>query len=225
MSRLRPAARPGIVVMGPYRSGTSLVCRMLSSLGVDFGPAKRLLRPDAFNPGGYLQRADVRLANSRLLRSAGSGFAWPADPEHIAARGDLSLLRVPDLDWRAGVTRWGIKDPRFCATLQAWLAAGVFERSRIRVVHVMRSSTVCANSLIAMPELARQLRPATLAVAEATIRRYADLAAWHAAHLDVPVFSLSYEALMDAPSGWAARFAEFVGNTDTADIAAAARQV
>jgi len=215
----------GIVVMGPFRSGTSLACRMLAALGTDFGPANRMLRPDAFNPGGYLQRADVRLANSRLIRSAGSGVAWPEHPERIAACGDLSLLQGPALNWRAAAPLWGIKDPRFCATLLSWLRAGAIRPPRIRIVHVMRDNDACAGSMFSMPELARQLRPRTLVAARKTIARYADFAKWHATHLDCPVFPVRFERLIAHPSECVAGLAEFVGCLDEGRIAAAIRQV
>lgn len=215
----------GVIVLGPFRSGTSLVCRILSGLGVDFGPANRMLKPDLFNPGGYLQRADVRLANRRLIRSAGSCISWPGHPEHIAAHGDLSLLRQPDLAWRAAAPLWGIKDPRFCATLLSWLRADTLRQSRIRIVHVMREGDACAKSMFSMPELARQLRPPTLAGARKTIARYAELAAWHAAHLDCPVFALAFEDLAARPLDCVAGLAEFAGCGDGLRIASAARLV
>ncbi|MBE7423967.1 MAG: sulfotransferase [Zoogloeaceae bacterium] len=215
----------GIIVMGPFRSGTSLTCRILSSLGVDFGPTNRMLKPDIFNPSGYMQRADVRQANTRLIRSAGSCIAWPDDPERIAANGDLSLLRRPDLQWRNAASLWGIKDPRFCATLLSWLRSGAIRPSRVSVVHVIRDRDTCAKSLYAMPELARQLRPGTLSSAKKTIERYAGLAAWHATHLDLPVLTLAFEELLAAPHEHVVRLAAFVGNRDNARVAAAARLV
>ena len=211
--------------MGPFRSGTSLTCRILSALGVDFGPAGRMLKPDRFNPAGYMQRADVRLANSRLIRSAGSCVAWPEDPERIAERGDLSFLKQPDLQWRDATSLWGIKDPRFCATLLSWLRSGAVRPSRMGIVHVMRDRDACAKSLYAMPELARQLRPVTLASAKRTIERYAGFAAWHAAHLDLPVLTLAFEELIAAPQEHVARLAAFVGNRSDSRIASAARLV
>lgn len=222
---MRHTDTSGIVVMGPFRSGTSLVCRILSELGVDFGPTNRMLKPDIFNPGGYMQRADVRQANNRLIRSAGSRVAWPEHPEYIADHGDLSLLLQPDLGWRVAAPLWGIKDPRLCATLLSWLRAEAIQQSRIRVVHVMRDSDACAKSMFSMPELARQLRPRTLAAARKTITRYADLAAWHAAHLDSPVFSLAYENLTARPLECVAGLAEFAGCRDETRTSAAARLV
>lgn len=215
----------GIIVMGPFRSGTSLTCRILSALGVDFGPANKMLKPDLFNPSGYMQRADVRQANTRLIRSAGSCVAWPGDPERIATSGDLSILRQPDLQWRNAASLWGIKDPRFCATLLSWIRAGAIRPSRLGIIHLIRDRDACARSLYAMPELARQLRAGTLASAKKTIERYAGFAAWHAAHLDLPVLTLAFEELLAAPQEHVTRLAAFVGNRNESRIAAATRLV
>jgi hypothetical protein len=79
--------------------------------------------------------------------------------------------------------------------------------------------------MYAMPELARQLRPGTLASARKTIERYAGFAAWHAAHLDLPVFTMVFEDLMARPMERVARLAEFVGNRNDFQMASAARLV
>lgn len=215
----------GIIVMGPFRSGTSLTCRILSALGVDFGPTNGMLKPDIFNPAGYVQRADVKLANSRLIRSAGSSVAWPAHPEILARSGDSRLLASPDLKWRATAPVWGMKDPRFCATLMAWLHSGVLQQDLIRLVVVSRSRDDCAKSMFAMPELARQLRSGTLASAKETIDRYAEFASWHAEHLDRPVFRINFEDLLASPVGRITDLARFIGGGNDARIEAAIRLV
>lgn len=220
-----PTEACGIIVLGPFRSGTSLTCRILSALGVDFGPPARMLRPDLFNPRGYMQRADVRLANNRLIRSTGARLAWPDHPERLAGAGNLSALAIPDLAWREGSPVWGMKDPRFCATLQSWLKCGAIPSHGIRIVHVARNQEDCARSMYAMPELSRHLRPATLASARRTIERYAEFAAWHAAHLDRPVFSLVFEELLTLPKKRIAGLASFVGCADSTKIETAARLV
>ncbi|MCC7270626.1 MAG: hypothetical protein WA094_06810 [Candidatus Desulfobacillus denitrificans] len=201
----------GIVVLGPFRSGTSLACRILSGLGVDFGPEEAMLEPDPFNPQGYLQRADVRLANNLFIRSAGCTVAGPGDPERLARSGDLSILTRPDLGWRAGSPQWGIKDPRLCATLLSWLSAGMLDSTRIRIVLVCRRQEESARSMFAMPELSRLLHPRTLVSARKTIAQYAGYAAWHAKHLGLPVFMLSFEELLAHPAEQVRRLAAFAG--------------
>jgi hypothetical protein len=220
---MKPGGMDGIIVMGSFRSGTSLTCRILSILGVDFGPPARMLKPDLFNPRGYLQRADVRMANNRLIRSTGSCLSWPDHPQHLADSGDLHFLAAPDLAWRERSPLWGMKDPRFCATLLAWFKSGAIDSRSIRIVHVSRDPEDCARSMYAMPELAKHLRPATLPSARKTIRRYVELAEWHAAHSGQQVFSLAYEDLLSIPHERIAALANFVGCKEGTQIEAAIR--
>lgn len=215
----------GIVVLGPFRSGTSLTCRILSRLGVDFGPEAAMLEPDLFNPRGYLQRVDIRQANNRLMRSAGCPVSWPDHPEHLARTGNLNALTRPDLGWRARTAVWGIKDPRFCATLLSWFSAGIFAQKRTRIVLVSRNLEDSAHSMYAMPELSRLLRPRTLASAKKTIGRYAEFAAWHAQHLGLPVFALSFEELLAHPSKHVGNLAAFVGCGNDSEIESTVRLV
>ncbi|MEZ5614963.1 MAG: sulfotransferase [Rhodocyclaceae bacterium] len=211
----------GVLVLGPFRSGTSLACRILSRLGVDFGPEGALLEADLFNPRGYLQRADVRRANTRFIRSAGCPVFWPDHPERLARAGDLYVLDRMDLEWRSGTAVWGLKDPRFCATLLSWFEAGHFSPGRTRIVLVTRNPEDSARSLYAMPELSRQLHPRTLASAKKTVDRYAEFAAWHAQHLGLPVLALPFEDLLAQPAVLVGKLAEFVGNQSGAEIASA----
>lgn len=68
-----------VVVLGPFRSGTSLVGRLLSLLGVFAG---KQLKPDAvYNPGGFFEQQDVVDAY------------WAAfDPRTLEQRGDDAPL-------------------------------------------------------------------------------------------------------------------------------------
>lgn len=59
------------LVLGMHRSGTSLVARILANLDFFIGNPEDLLPPNEANPLGYMERADVAKANSRLLHSQG----------------------------------------------------------------------------------------------------------------------------------------------------------
>jgi hypothetical protein len=200
----------GIIVLGPFRSGTSLVSRILSKLGVDFGPRERMLKPDRFNPEGYFQHKDVRIGNNRLIKSAGASVAWPAHPQRLSSEGDLALLKHAKLDWTSGLTHWGIKDPRFCATLLSWIEADRLDAHRLSIVRVERDAEDAALDLLGMPELARQLPARTAASAIATIGRYAEFAAWHADNLQIPGHVVAYEALLANPAQCVAELSDFV---------------
>lgn len=200
----------GIIVLGPFRSGTSLVSRILSKLGVDFGPWEGMLKPDRFNPEGYFQHKDVRIANNRLIRSAGASVAWPAHPQRLSSEGDLALLKRAKLDWVFDLKHWGVKDPRFCATLASWISADRLDSRRLSIVRVERDPGDAALDLLGMPELARQLPARTAASAIATIGRYAEFAAWHTSNLHLPDHVLAYEALLANPAQCVADLSDFV---------------
>jgi hypothetical protein len=214
-----------VVVIGPVRSGTSLASRILSILGADFGPPETMLKADRFNPDGYFQHARVRIANNRLIRSVGSTVAWPAHPRVLADQGDPKPLRRVGLAWTADASLSGIKDPRFCATLAAWIAAGAFDPSRLLLVRMERKLDAAALDLHGMPELARQMAKRTPESARATLERYAEFAAWHAGDLGVPHFALRYEDLLANPHEHIAMLADFIGAGGKRRIEAARRSI
>ena len=112
-----------ILVIGPHRSGSSLVAAALHSLGVNLG--KQFIAPNEDNPKGFFEDEDIVRFNDRLLRSLNLswdsfGFIWEMDfntlklkPYHNAAVA-LVLQRFD------GVGAAGLKDPRFCILLPFW---------------------------------------------------------------------------------------------------------
>lgn len=123
-----------IIVAGMHRSGTSLTAQILQSLGADFGPADELWEADQWNANGYLERRDVIDINSRAI----TGFAR-TNNRGVAAASQLAYLRMPTAlqirkrattnaallgEVHSALTGYAVKDPRFCLTMPAWLAAG-----------------------------------------------------------------------------------------------------
>ena len=82
-----------VIVLGPYRSGTSLAAQVIERLGVDFGPRPELLAPNRFNPGGYLERGDVNALNRQLVVSAGRALGEPGMYVRIGAENDVPGLQ------------------------------------------------------------------------------------------------------------------------------------
>ncbi|MCX7157333.1 MAG: hypothetical protein NTW45_12930 [Rhodocyclales bacterium] len=156
-----------------------------------------MLKADRFNPDGYFQHKDVRIANNRLIKSVGSSVAWPEHPQVLSSRGDLALLqRARLLDWTLEPKMWGIKDPRFCVTLLSWISAERLDPHRLSIVRVERDVEDAAIDLLGLPELARQLPARTTQSAMDTIGRYAEFAAWHTTNLQIPSHALNYDALL-----------------------------
>lgn len=103
-----------VIVLGPYRSGTSLVSQVIETLGVDFGPNPERIATNRFNPGGYLERGDLNEINRRLITSAGRSLGDPGDPETLTRHADRTILDGVTFPWPAHKPLWGLKDPRFC---------------------------------------------------------------------------------------------------------------
>lgn len=125
----RPAP-PGTVVcvLGMHRSGTSLITRLLSLLGLHLGNPDNLMQPHPeMNPLGFWEHQRLTDLNDLLLtRLGGSWDEPPPLPEGWEQRPDLADLREQALailreDFgEAGL--WGWKDPRNSLTVPFWRA-------------------------------------------------------------------------------------------------------
>lgn len=115
--------RRAIVVLGPHRSGTSVVTRALQGAGVALG--KHLLEPNDDNPKGFFENARIVAFNDRLLKHL--GMCW----DHLGAM-PASILDDPaEESWLAEAaallreefednTSIGLKDPRLCLLGAFW---------------------------------------------------------------------------------------------------------
>ncbi len=152
--RPAPSGRPPIVVIGMHRSGTSMVSRMLQSLGLFMGT-----RQDANAESLFFMQL-----NEWVLNSAGGRWDHPSAVQHLYRQPELSALtaeylrlstQCPRAAGYLGVRRylryrdlgnldfaWGWKDPRNNFTLPFWLSA--FPNARI--VRIFRHGVDVARS-------------------------------------------------------------------------------
>ena len=214
----------GVVVLGPYRSGTSLVSLLCERLGVDFGPRVHLAIGNRRNPGGYYERFDVNRRNDLFLASAGRSLENPGDPGTLAVEGDLRHLQGLDLAWLGRRAPWGLKDPRFCGTLSAWIRAGVLPADGLVLVHVTRSLDAAARSAQAH-DVVQGYAGGDEARARRMLARYARAAAWHVTHLGLPSVEIAFEALRSEPLATTERLARFLGIDDARRVRRAARAI
>src|SRR4029077_11102869 len=76
-----------ILVLGMHRSGTSVVARLLNTIGLYFAPEGVSTGANQENPKGFWERRDVRVLNDMVLHAAGadwhrlSGFSLEKVPE------------------------------------------------------------------------------------------------------------------------------------------------
>ena len=74
------AARPGVLVLGMHRSGTSAVTQAVHHLGLDAGPDQ--VGGDWSNPNGHWESQRLLAVNDALL--ARGGATWRSIPEGFA---------------------------------------------------------------------------------------------------------------------------------------------
>ena len=66
-----------IVVLGPHRSGTSLVTRLINLMGAYFGDESDAIDTAEDNPKGFWERKDVVAVNDEVLALAGGAAIAP----------------------------------------------------------------------------------------------------------------------------------------------------
>ena len=165
-----------VLLIGMHRSGTSMLTRMLSELGLFIGQ-----RLDENSESTFFQGL-----NDWILRASGGSWERPQAIRELLAEQELRdltreylahMLDSPRALSYLGPRRylrhrsahrlsdpWGFKDPRTTFTLPLWLE--LFPEAR--VVHVRRHGVAVAQSL-----LVRQRRSLTAARAQHERRRHA----------------------------------------------------
>lgn len=129
ISHVATASRPGVIVLGMHRSGTSVVGGLMSKMGLNTGGP--LIAPASDNAKGFFERIDVVLQNDYLMKKQNLHYAWRThayDPlvglKHILTD-DGSLFKegqraLAFLNSESNYP-WMLKDPRLCITLRTWL--------------------------------------------------------------------------------------------------------
>jgi hypothetical protein len=119
-----------ILVTGMSRSGTSMVCQLLTGLGVAFGDSAAMLPGDRWNPSGYFELREVVDVNSLVItglpRTRSRFGAWCSKVAYlcmppaaaIAGRAARQRTAIAALGERHRAR--AVKDPRFCLSLLYW---------------------------------------------------------------------------------------------------------
>jgi hypothetical protein len=213
-----------VIVLGPYRSGTSLASQVIETLGVDFGPKPERIATNRFNPGGYLERGDLNALNRRLITSAGRTLAEPGDPETLTRDADRSILGGVVFPWPGHRPLWGLKDPRFCATLTLWVESGVVRAETIQILHLVRNPEAIIRSSLEHPSV-QKFCERDAARARKMVLDYIALADWQVRTLGLPTLRLAYEDLIREPLEQTRRIASWLEVEDVERIRRASRAV
>lgn len=202
-----------VIVLGPYRSGTSLTAKTLSNLGVYFGPQTELYEPSEFNPDGYYQRPDVSKANAEFIKSSGGTLMSPPHPLMLYDESKKLKFTKLKLDWRGSSEYWGLKDPRFCATLAAWIKEGLIDDKNLKIVRVTRglekSAESCVKHYDVGPMCGRSLKKATK-----MLSTYHEYASWHVDKIGAPCISIRQEDFESSSDKTVRALADFLGVHD-----------
>jgi hypothetical protein len=202
-----------IIVLGPERSGTSLVASMIDKWGAYVGAADELSDADERNPRGYWEYKPLW----HLLEEIGdlrSGVSWweatfaervsakTSDPRLAdEARRLIERMESPERPWM-----W--KDPALCHFLGFWTAFWddpVYVLTVRHPLDIARSWQAFGASLGRVPTsmTCNLLRWQFMAMTAMAVSDRTDRAA------DSRIF-VDYERLLDSPSAEAARLAEFL---------------
>eukprot|EP01039_Chlorochromonas_danica_P006186 gene6186-6821_t len=125
-----PSVRPGVIVLGMHRSGTSLLGGLLNKMGLETGGP--LIQPAPDNPKGFFERIDIVLQDDTIMANQNVHYSHNTY-KYDALRGLQDVLRQRDTKWFAEGERglaflnnpdnypWMLKDPRLCITIRTWL--------------------------------------------------------------------------------------------------------
>jgi hypothetical protein len=185
-----------------HRSGTSLITRLVSLLGLSLCLEQDLLVGRKANPRGHWESRSLLEFNDRLLDEIGGRWFCPP------LLGSQETSRMLDRHAAEALARlqdthpdspWVWKDPRTCVLLPFWSA--VLEQ-RAAYVLIVRHPFEVSDSLADREGFAPQL---SLALWE----RYTRQAMLGAAGR--PMMVCTYDGVLSDPLGWSERLAAFLG--------------
>lgn len=150
-----------VIVIGMHRSGTTLLSRLLTDMGVHMGADTTTANAESLF---FLN------LNNSVLRQASATWFTPLPFADVVDHKDCqsrycthlieqlnssSFSQFEGDEFHAGNYRWGWKDPRSTITLPLWLK--IFPQAK--VIHIVRNGVGVANSLV---ERDRRTFPRTL---------------------------------------------------------------
>ncbi len=194
--------REGVVVLGMHRSGTSLITRLVSLLGVEVCRQEDLLPAGARNPRGHWESVSLNAYNDRLLDELGCSWFCPPPMDAEETSG---LLERHEGEALAAVQHahpqrpWVWKDPRTCALMPFWAAV---LSGRVVYVLVARHPFEVSDSLAARNGF-------TPLLSMAMWERYTRQAMLGAA--GSPAIACTYDGVLSDPLAWCEQLAGFLG--------------
>ncbi|MCA9376442.1 sulfotransferase [Candidatus Dojkabacteria bacterium] len=142
-------------VLGMHRSGTSMVCDLLSELGLYLGDEAALNNFGADNLRGFFERSDVIGLNEQILKFLG-GSTYQVDhlqdiEEFVFSSKGMSMKNSVDSILKKIIPRGqqkgtALKDPRISITLPFWINNSIFDQ--FKGIFIYRNPIEVANSMM-----------------------------------------------------------------------------
>jgi hypothetical protein len=175
-----------VLVLGPGRSGTSLVMQILEHCGFQCGDPNSLMSGDRFNPHGYYEHGRVVDINKRIISDTTTDTEVQ-EPGYVPTReaieklcGQYDMEKEDDLPWKHGKD-CAVKDPRFCFTYPVW--ADYFRDKDVRVLIAVRDMEQTIRSWCkCYPSLADRVHEIII---ERTNRIYEWVERYHLPHVKI----------------------------------------
>lgn len=116
-----------IVVLGPHRSGTSLVTRLINMMGAYFDAGNASIGFNDENPKGFWERSDVIKCDEDILQHYGCSWdrldSWKSftAPKKTPKELEETVTKMKNIILEMdGHRPWVVKDPRMCLTFPFW---------------------------------------------------------------------------------------------------------
>lgn len=117
-----------IIVLGPHRSGTSLLTRLINMMGAYFGVGAASIGFNHENPKGFWERRDVIDVNEDILTHKACTWEQLASWKMEELPTKKSFKELDEIDHKIknilleldANRPWVMKDPRLCLTFPYW---------------------------------------------------------------------------------------------------------
>lgn len=124
------AVRPGVIILGMHRSGTSVLGGLINKMGLNTGGP--LIPAAEDNAKGFFERIDVVLQNDEIMKKQKVWYSMNTY-KYDSSKGLSDVLSNYNENFfrngRQGLAflndesnyPWMLKDPRLCITIRTWL--------------------------------------------------------------------------------------------------------
>ncbi len=184
-----------VFILGSFRSGTSVLSKVVSHFGYSPGPEDDLFPPTPWNTDGYYQRPDVTHFNTRLIENTGGEIGDPPHPDIICKKNSREFKKEIDLNWCKKYEKILIKDPRLCFTLKYWIENSIVNYKNIKILFITRSLDDVAESCLLHYDVKNYVKNNKLQSIKTT-KKYNKYANWHISKFNLNSLILSFDDLV-----------------------------